>query len=227
MIYPLPPGPFKVCYADPCWSYGRTTGQGIARKEYDTLSYRDLCSIPVADAMNKDAMLFLWGTWPKLCDGEVLGLIEAWGFRPVTCAFLWVKTNRKGPGFFFGTGWYMKANSEFCMLGVRGKPWKISDRLSQIVEAESPEEIWTPVTKHSEKPRVARERIVEFCGDVPRLEMFSRHQNPGWTSWGAEVPTAYQMNLGDTSDQALSPTWGQPVVKHWEVDCASTALVVD
>lgn len=44
--------------------------------------------------------------------------------------------------------------------------------------------IVSPVEAHSKKPDVVRDRIVEFCGDVPRIELFARQTAPGWDSWG-------------------------------------------
>ena len=37
------------------------------------------------------------------------------------------------------------------------------------------------------KPDVARDRIVELIGDVPRIELFARQTTPGWDVWGNEV----------------------------------------
>ena len=76
-------------------------------------------------------------------------------------------------------GWYTKSNSEICLIGVKGKPLKKSNKVSQIVE--------TVRTKHSEKPPIVREKIVEFVGDLPRIELFARQHAYGWDCWGDEV----------------------------------------
>ena len=39
----------------------------------------------------------------------------------------------------------------------------------------------------SKKPDVAREKIVELMGDLPRIELFARQTAEGWDSWGNEV----------------------------------------
>jgi N6-adenosine-specific RNA methylase IME4 len=44
-----------------------------------------------------------------------------------------------------------------------------------------------PRAEHSKKPDEARSRIVEFAGDVPRLELFARQHVEGWDCWGNEV----------------------------------------
>jgi N6-adenosine-specific RNA methylase IME4 len=45
-----------------------------------------------------------------------------------------------------------------------------------------------PIDKHSKKPNVVKDRIVELCGDVPRIELFARQKTKGWDVWGDEAP---------------------------------------
>lgn len=82
------------------------------------------------------------------------------------------------------------SNAEVCLLGVKGKPIKASNRVSSIVI--------TPREEHSKKPDVVRERIVELCGDIPRIEMFARQQTPGWDVYGNEVANSIKFNLRST-----------------------------
>ncbi len=44
-----------------------------------------------------------------------------------------------------------------------------------------------PIARHSEKPNVVRERIVQLVGDLPRIELFARKTAEGWDYWGNEV----------------------------------------
>jgi site-specific DNA-methyltransferase (adenine-specific) len=44
-----------------------------------------------------------------------------------------------------------------------------------------------PIARHSEKPHVTRERIVELVGHLPRIELFARKSAEGWDSWGNEI----------------------------------------
>ena len=39
----------------------------------------------------------------------------------------------------------------------------------------------------SRKPDCVRDRIVELCGDLPRIELFARQRTEGWDVWGNEV----------------------------------------
>ena len=43
------------------------------------------------------------------------------------------------------------------------------------------------ITDHSRKPDCVRDRIVELCGDLPRIELFARQKIKGWDSWGNQV----------------------------------------
>ena len=135
---------------------------------------------------DENCILFLWATFPKL--QEALDVIKAWGFEYKTVGFTWIKKNKNG-GNFFGVGWYTKSNAEVCLIGVKGKAPKISNKISSIIETKRQE--------HSRKPDIVRKRIVEFCGDIPRIELFARNdgsknlfnENPldGWSAWGNEV----------------------------------------
>ena len=117
---------------------------------------------------------------------EALDTIKAWGFEYKTVGFTWIKKNKNG-GNFFGVGWYTKSNAEVCLIGVKGKAPKVSNSISSIVE--------TKRSKHSRKPSIIRQKIVEFCGDIPRIELFAREKIEGWDAWGNEVPSDIQMNL--------------------------------
>ena len=53
--------------------------------------------------------------------------------------------------------------------------------------------------EHSRKPAEIRDRIVELCGDVPRIELFARQVADGWDRWGNEAPED-EAKEGDTDD---------------------------
>lgn len=122
-------------------------------------------------------MLFLWVTFPNLQEG--LDVIKAWGFKYKTLGFSWIKTNKKNGKPFFGIGYYTKSNCEVCLIGVKGKPIKVSNSISSVVIE--------PRAEHSKKPDSVREKIVALCGDIPRLEMFARTKTAGWDIWGNEI----------------------------------------
>jgi len=65
----------------------------MGRSPYDVMNTDDICALPVGKLAAKDCILFMWVTYPKL--EEAFEVIKAWGFRYKTCAFTWVKTNRR------------------------------------------------------------------------------------------------------------------------------------
>lgn len=169
--------PFSVFYADPPWKYADRGCQGTMANHYEGMDTEDLKALDVRSVAAENSVLFMWATYPFL--KEALELIEAWGFTYKTIAFVWIKQNRKGNGYFFGLGRWTRGNAEPCLLATRGKPKRVSNEVSQL--------IFSPLTRHSEKPHEVRDKIVELMGDVPRIELFARHRAAGWACWGNEV----------------------------------------
>lgn len=178
----LPDKKYNIIYADPPWSYQNWCDKkhGAAVAHYPTMKQRDIEALPVGQLAEKDCILFMWATFPKL--QEALDTIKAWGFTYKTIGFCWVKRNKCG-SWFKGVGFYTKSNSEVCLIATRGKAPKASRHHSvgQIIE--------TVREIHSKKPDVVRDKIVEFCGDLPRIELFARSAAEGWDCWGNEAPT--------------------------------------
>ena len=84
---------YQIIYADPPWRYQDKGCSGSAEKHYSTMGIEDICSLPVKEIADKNAILFVWVTYPMLVEG--LKLIEAWGFKYKTIGFQWIKTNKK------------------------------------------------------------------------------------------------------------------------------------
>lgn len=168
---------YDIIYADPPWEY-RNMGniQATAASHYSTMKQADIEKLPVGGLATDNAILFMWATFPKL--KEALDTIKAWGFEYKTCGFTWVKKNKNGSNFF-GVGWYTKSNAEICLIGTKGRAPKASNKVSQIIESVREE--------HSKKPSITRDKIVEFCGDLSRIELFARQAVDGWDCWGNEV----------------------------------------
>lgn len=137
----------------------------------------DIKRLPVRELADKDCALFLWVTFPMLCDAW--GVMEAWGFSFKTVAFVWIKLNRKTDGIFWGLGHWTRANAELCLLATRGHPKRQSCNVHQVIISH--------IEEHSKKPDEARRRIEVLMGDVPRVELFARQSPPDWDVWGNEV----------------------------------------
>ena len=78
-----------------------------------------------------------------------------------------------------GLGYWTRSNSELCLIGTRGHPKRVSKSVSQICDAR--------IMEHSKKPDEIRDRIVDLCWDVPRIELFARSRADGWDSLGNEI----------------------------------------
>lgn len=189
---------YQIIYADPAWSYKNynyaVTANGLKAKrgvvkEYSTMAVEDICTLPVSELADENATLFIWATFPLL--QECFEVIRAWSFEYKTCAFVWVKINKRtNPNqasffpvesfdSFWGMGNWTRSNAEVCLLATKGKPKRESAAVHQI--------IYAPIGRHSEKPNEVREKIVQLCGDLPKIELFAREKVLGWDSWGNEI----------------------------------------
>lgn len=181
-IYKLPKKKYKIIYADPPWKYADRGCQGTMQNHYDGMELEDIKRMKINEIADKDCILFIWVTYPMLKEG--LELIESWGFKYKSIAFQWIKLNKSGKGYFFGLGRWTRGNSECCLLATKGKPKRISASVFQLV--------FSPLTKHSKKPSIIREKIIELVGDLPKIELFARQRFEGWDAWGNEVPNETQ-----------------------------------
>lgn len=171
---------YKIIYADPPWQYRvySQKGQGrSAENHYHTMNIKDIMALPVDKIADKDCILFLWITFPCLKEG--IEVMERWGFKYKTCGFNWVKRNKKKNTYFMGLGFWTRSNSEVCLIGTKGQPKRVSKSVPQICDAR--------IMEHSRKPAEIRERIVELCGELPRIELFARDKVKGWDNLGDEM----------------------------------------
>lgn len=189
----LPRGHFGAILADPPWHFaswttprwnGRHDIQTAAKApSYDTMNLDEIEALPVSEVAAPDCALFLWGIWVML--PHALRVIEAWGFTYKTCAFCWSKANVRQPDMFrddadgqLGLGYWVRQNTEFCLLATRGQPKRLAANVRQaIIE---------PRREHSRKPDGIHERIERLVAG-PYLELFARQERPGWTVWGNET----------------------------------------
>lgn len=176
----LPDKKYQVILADPPWTYRdkANSGQRGAGHKYPCMELADLLQLPVKRLAADDCVLFMWHV--PVMPLEALKVMEAWGFRLVTMkGFTWHKLNPKAGTSFMGMGNWTRANTEDCLIAVRGHPKRIDGSVRQFIES--------PRGRHSAKPAEVRDRIVQLVGDVPRIELFARQAAPGWDSWGNEL----------------------------------------
>ena len=197
---------YQIVYADPAWSYDdKSLNRGGALRHYETMSIDDIKALPINEITDKNCILFMWATFPKLQEG--LDTIKAWGFEFKTCAFVWIKTNKRtnvaqssflpSDSFdsFMGMGRWTRSNAEICLLGVKGKPQRINAGVHQL--------IYAPIDKHSKKPNETRTKILQLCGDLPRVELFARQVPIGWDVWGNQVDNSISLSAGGIKENIL------------------------
>lgn len=163
---------YNVIYADPPWKYATDVS-----KHYNVVSFSDINNFPINKIASDNCALFLWSIYPIL--PECIETLKKWGFRYVTVAFTWVKTNKNNGKPFFGMGNWTRANAEVCLLGLKGNLKRKSNKVAQVV--------MSPLREHSRKPDEIRDKIVELVGDLPRIELFARQKTKGWDVWGNET----------------------------------------
>jgi N6-adenosine-specific RNA methylase IME4 len=176
MEIPLPNKKYNIIYADPAWKYW-SSGKKNQSRHYKCMTIDEICSLPVSQISNDNCILFLWVTYPIL--EKSFQVLESWGFKYSTCGFSWIKKNKKADSLFWGLGSWTRSNNEICLLATKGKPKRISKAVHQVV--------LDKIREHSRKPDCVRDRIVELCGDLPRIELFARQKVEGWDCWGNEV----------------------------------------
>jgi len=185
---------YQIIYADPPWVYW-CGGKKNASKHYICMKDKDIYKLPVKNLADKNCALFLWATFPKL--PEALKTLKEWGFKYSTVVFVWIKSKKRTEinqssffpedniDTFFGLGYWTRANAEIVLLGTIGKPKRIMKNIKQI--------IYEPIRKHSQKPDVVRDRIIQLLGDLPRIELFARQKTEKWDAWGNEIESDIEL----------------------------------
>ena len=182
---------YQIVYADPPWRFTGLGSKGIRssklrgnglhvnrplEEKYSTMSIAEIKALPVGDITADNAVLFLWTTDAHL--PIALEVMDAWGFRYATVAFVWLKQTTRGNDVCYYGYWTMKGQ-ELCLLGRKGKPKPVAHNVRQLVRAVRRE--------HSRKPDEVRDRIVQLMGDLPRIELFARERFSGWDAWGNDT----------------------------------------
>ncbi len=177
----LPKKKYQIIYADPPWAFNnKNTGGSLksrASHKYATLTIKEIKKLNLGQLAADNCVLFMW--WVASQPQEAIDLVEAWGFKIKTMTgFNWVKLTKKDKKHF-GMGFWTRAGSECCLIAVKGKMKPINRSIRSVVEAK--------VETHSKKPDIFADKIVELCGELPRIELFARDKKKGWDAWGNEV----------------------------------------
>lgn len=179
---PLPQivGGFSTVLADPPWRFANRTGKVAPEHRrldrYSTLPLDAIKRLDVGSILAANAHLYLWVPNALLPDG--LQVMSAWGFRYVS-NIVWAKRRRDGGPDGRGVGFYFRNVTELLLFGVRGSLRTLGPGRSQVNMIE------TRKREHSRKPD-EQYVLIETCSPGAYLELFARHQRPGWTVWGDE-----------------------------------------
>ncbi|GAB5431266.1 MAG: MT-A70 family methyltransferase [Epibacterium sp.] len=168
---------YGLIMADPPWSYENWSAKGDhknASAKYDCIGLDDIKGMQVGHLAAESCVLWLWATNPLL--DKAFEVMEAWGFQFKTAGHWSKKTS--GGKQAFGTGYILRCAGEPFLIGTVGNP-KTARNVRSVIEG--------PVREHSRKPEEAFAAAEALCGDVPRLELFSRQERTGWDVFGNEV----------------------------------------
>lgn len=167
-------GKYRIFYADPPWAYGDTRtgleGYSAAVDHYPAMSIEELCALPVKEAAEDNAVLFLWVTSPLL--EECFAVIKAWGFQYKT-SFVWDKVRHN-------VGHYNSVRHELLLVCTRGSCTPDNVKLFDSVQTIE------RTDKHSQKPAEFRDIIETLYTSGNKIELFCREPAPGWAVWGNE-----------------------------------------
>lgn len=169
---------YKTIVADPPWP---ETGGGRIKRgadaHYPLLPIKEIEKM--ADLVQslcdpEGCHLYLWATNNYLHDA--LHVMEAWGFRYITC-LTWAKDR-------MGLGQYFRGLTEHCLFGVRGNlPYRTRE---DGMRAQGRTLITAAKQEHSHKPDALMD-YAELVSHPPRIEMFARRRRFGWDVWGDQV----------------------------------------
>ena len=177
---------FSTILADPPWQFQNRTGKMAPEHKrlarYPTLSLEEIKRIPVRNAVNESAHLYLWVPNALLPLG--LEVMESWGFSYKT-NLIWYKIRKDGGPDRRGVGFYFRNVTEVILFGVRGKnartlqPGRTQENI--IVQQKR---------EHSRKPD-EQYNLIEACSTGPFLELFARGSRPNWSCWGNQSEDYY------------------------------------
>lgn len=177
---------FSTILADPPWQFQNRTGKVAPEHRrltrYETMTFDDICALPVEGVAAETSHLYLWV--PNALLPEGLRVMEAWGFR-YKSNLIWHKIRKDGGSDGRGVGFYFRNVTEMILFGVRGKNARtLPPGRSQVNMIE------TRKREHSRKPD-EQYALIEACSEGPYLELFARGEREGWATWGNQAKADY------------------------------------
>jgi len=167
-------GLFDVISVDPPWPYegenkSLTSFDAVGRRvanPYPEMSIQDIKKIEMP--LMNDAVVLLWTTHKFLPDA--FEILKEWGLD-YKATLVWNKEK-------IGMGAWFRMQCEFCIVGVKGKPYWENTTFRDILNE--------PRREHSRKPDSFFE-MIEKITMGRRLEYFSREKRNGWEVFGNDI----------------------------------------
>jgi len=182
-MIPFPNKKYQIIYADPPWPYDKGLWErqnSRASSHYKLMTIEEICDLPINDIADTNCHLYLWIPNQQLGNGWGKKVYESWGFV-LKNIITWCKPQ-------ISLGYYFRNNTEHLLFGVKGSIRTLDRRQGTHIIAER--------ERHSKKPNIFRDKIIEWSGDLPRIELFARppkdrlfedESYKGWDVWGNEV----------------------------------------
>jgi len=179
-------GTFSTILIDPPWRFLNRTGKVAPEHRrlhrYETMSFDEIGSLPVAKHAKDKAHLYMWCPNALLLEG--LTIMKEWGFKYKT-NIVWYKIRKDGGPDGRGVGFYFRNVTELLLFGVRGSMRTLAPGRRQV------NIILTRKEEHFKKPHESY-KVIEQCSPGPFLELFARERVKGWHQWGDQVDSYQQ-----------------------------------
>jgi len=169
----FPKGKYRVIYADPPWgNNGNPLPDRISQASdiYPTMEIDEICSMPVKDIADDNAVLFLWVVSFHL--PNAFKIFESWGFT-YKSSIIWHKKHSHW-------GYYTNISHEILLIATRGSCTPECEKLFNSVAS-------IKRTRHSEKPNHFREMIDTMYPTGNRIELFARKKYKKWEAYGNQI----------------------------------------
>lgn len=189
LIRNRPVGGYKLILADWPWLFGLRSQKGAQKapqRHYDCIPIEVINALPIWKLAARDALYLMWGTSPLL--EQQFHTLRSHGFEYVQES-PWFKGSPRSEGedpddpdwnAAFSGGYIWRNCHEPMLIGKRGNPVLLDARRSERAA------FFDPRREHSRKPDEQYRKAETLCRG-PYLELFSRTDRPGWTSFGNEV----------------------------------------
>jgi N6-adenosine-specific RNA methylase IME4 len=182
---PLPEGPFRVIAIDPPWTYWKrnadATHQGTC--PYPCMTLEEIAALPIASLACPDSIVWLWTTNAHM--EEAFRILRGWGFEHKTI-LTWAKSH-------FGTGDWLRGQTEHCLMAVRGHPIVTLTNQSTVIHG--------PSREHSRKPEEFYKLVESLCPGS-KVELFARCEREGWVSHGNDTNAFQRVALSTAEEVA-------------------------